>query len=90
MTMTTEEILLELEKAISKADSPDDAITTPELAELLSVGDAAVRRRLKRLSKSGRVVPVRVHRTDLAGCPRLVWAYKILPNPEKDPESGKK
>ena len=84
MTMTAEEMLLELEKALTQADTPDDAATTGELAELLGVGDAAIRKRLKKLSKTGRVVPVRVYRESLTGTSRLVWAYRILPEPGDD------
>jgi predicted ArsR family transcriptional regulator len=51
--MTAEEMLLELEKALTQADTPDDAVTTGELADLLGVGDAAIRKRLKKLSKTG-------------------------------------
>ncbi len=90
MGMTTEEMLLELEKVLTKADTPDDAVTTGELADLLGVGDAAVRKRLKKLSKTGRVVPVRVHRKSLTGTSRLVWAYQILPDPPKNDESPEK
>tara|TARA_R100001530_G_scaffold21080_2_gene17470 strand:- start:128 stop:400 length:273 start_codon:yes stop_codon:yes gene_type:complete len=90
MGMTTEEMLLELEKVLTGADAPDDAVTTGELADLLGVGDAAVRKRLKKLSKTGRVVPVRVHRESLTGTSRLVWAYRILPEPTENDESPEK
>ena len=88
--MTAEEMLLELEKVLTKAATPADAVTTGELAELLQVGDAAVRKRLKKLSKTGRVVPVRVHRKSLTGTSRLVWAYRILPEPTGNDESPEK
>ena len=53
MKMSESELLAELQAAIDNVETPDDAFTTNELADLLEVGEAAVRKRLKRISKTG-------------------------------------
>jgi len=55
------------------------------LSELLGVGDAAIRKRLKQFSKTGRLLPVRIMRKSLTGNLRKVWGYRILPE-KKDGE----
>ena len=50
MKMSEAELLAELQTAMDNVESPDDAFTTGELADLLEVGEAAVRKRLKRIS----------------------------------------
>jgi biotin operon repressor len=79
MKMSEAELLAELQTAMDNVESPDDAFTTGELADLLEVGEAAVRKRLKRISKTGRLVPVRIMRESLTGNLRKVWGYRILP-----------
>ena len=79
MKMSESELLAELQAAIDNVETPDDAFTTNELADLLEVGEAAVRKRLKRISKTGRLVPVRIMRESLTGNLRKVWGYRILP-----------
>ena len=77
--MTEADLIAELQAAIENVESPDDAFTTGELAELLGVGDAAIRKRLKKLNKTGRLMPVRIMRNSLTGTLRRVWGYRILP-----------
>ena len=77
--MTEADLIAELQAAIENVGSPDDAFTTGELAELLGVGDAAIRKRLKKLNKTGRLMPVRIMRNSLTGTLRRVWGYRILP-----------
>ena len=77
--MTEADLIAELQAAIENVGSPDDAFTTGELAELLGVGDAAIRKRLKQFSKTGRLLPVRIMRKSLTGDLRKVWGYRILP-----------
>jgi len=79
MKMTEADLIAELQAAIENVEAPDDAFTTGELADLLGVGEAAVRKRLKRISKTGRLVPVRIMRESLTGNLRKVWGYRILP-----------
>ena len=79
MKMTEADLIAELQAAIENVESPDDAFTTGELAELLGVGDAAIRKRLKKLNKTGRLIPVRIMRNSLTGTLRRVWGYRILP-----------
>jgi predicted ArsR family transcriptional regulator len=79
MKMTEADLIAELQAAIENVESPDDAFTTGELAELLGVGDAAIRKRLKKLNKTGRLMPVRIMRNSLTGTLRRVWGYRILP-----------
>jgi|MGYP003145626491 hypothetical protein len=79
MKMTEADLIAELQAAIENVGSPDDAFTTGELAELLGVGDAAIRKRLKQFSKTGRLLPVRIMRKSLTGDLRKVWGYRILP-----------
>ena len=79
MKMTEADLIAELQTAIDNTESPDDAFTTGELSELLGVGDAAIRKRLKQFSKTGRLLPVRIMRTSLTGKLRKVWGYRILP-----------
>jgi|TARA_R110000824_G_scaffold172204_3_gene349976 predicted transcriptional regulator of viral defense system len=85
MKMSESELLAELQAAIDNVETPDDAFTTNELADLLEVGEAAVRKRLKRISKTGRLIPVRIMRKSLTGNLRKVWGYRILPE-KKDGE----
>ena len=82
--MTQEEIVAELQKAIDSADSPDDAFTTGELSEVLDIGEAAVRRRLRKLTDTGRIQPVRILRKSLTGTMRKVWGYRFIS--EQEPE----
>jgi DNA-binding Lrp family transcriptional regulator len=84
MMMTQDEILEELQKALDSADSPDDAFTTGELAEMLNLGDAAVRNRLRKLTASGRIQPIRIKRMSLTGTMRKVWGYRFIS--EQEPE----
>jgi hypothetical protein len=79
MKMTEADLIAELQTAIDNTESPDDAFTTGELSELLGVGDAAIRKRLKQFSKTGRLLPVRIMRKSLTGNLRKVWGYRILP-----------
>ena len=79
MKMTEADLIAELQAVIENVEAPDDAFTTGELADLLGVGEAAVRKRLKRISKTGRLVPVRIMRESLTGNLRKVWGYRILP-----------
>ena len=79
MKMTEADLIAELQAAIENVEAPDDAFTTGELADLLGVGEAAVRKRLKRISKTGRLVPVQIMRESLTGNLRKVWGYRILP-----------
>ena len=79
MKMTEADLIAELQAAIENVEAPDDAFTTGELADLLGVGEAAVRKRLKRISKTGRLVPVRIMRESLTGNLCKVWGYRILP-----------
>ena len=85
MKMSESELLAELQAAIDNVETPEDAFTTNELADLLEVGEAAVRKRLKRISKTGRLIPVRIMRKSLTGNLRKVWGYRILPE-KKDGE----
>jgi len=85
MRMTEAEIIEELQAAIDNVDSPDDAFTTGEVADLLGIGDAAVRKRLKQFAKTGRLSPVRIMRRSLTGNLRKVWGYRILP---EKPDGG--
>ena len=82
MKMPEADLIAELQAAIENVGSPDDAFTTGELAELLGVGDAAIRKRLKQFSKTGRLLPVRIMRKSLTGDLRKVWGYRILPEQE--------
>ena len=84
MMMTQEEIFEELQKALDSADSPDDAFTTGELSEVLGIGEAAVRRRLRKLTASGRIQPIRIKRMSLTGTMRKVWGYRFIS--EQEPE----
>lgn len=77
--MTEADLIAELQAAIENVEAPDDAFTTGELADLLGVGDAAIRKRLKKLNKTGRLLPVRIMRKSLTGNFRKVWGYRILP-----------
>ena len=79
MKMSESELIAELQTAIDNVELPDDAFTTGELADLLGVGDAAIRKRLKQFSKTGRLLPVRIMRKSLTGNLRKVWGYRILP-----------
>ena len=79
MKMTEADLIAELQAAIENVGSPDDAFTTGELAELLGVGDAAIRKWLKQFSKTGRLLPVRIMRKSLTGDLRKLWGYRILP-----------
>tara|TARA_R100001530_G_scaffold60685_1_gene43819 strand:+ start:249 stop:509 length:261 start_codon:yes stop_codon:yes gene_type:complete len=79
MKMTEADLIAELQAAIENVEAPDDAFTTGELADLLGVGDAAIRKRLKKLNKTGRLLPVRIMRKSLTGNFRKVWGYRILP-----------
>ena len=85
MKMSESELLAELQAAIDNVETPDDAFTTNELADLLEVGEAAVRKRLKRISKTRRLMPGRIMRKSLTGNLRKVWGYRILPE-KKDGE----
>ena len=85
MKMTEADLIAELQTAIDNTASPADAFTTGELSELLGVGDAAIRKRLKQFSKTGRLLPVRIMRKSLTGNLRKVWGYRILPE-KKDGE----
>ena len=79
MKMSESELIAELQTAIDNVEFPDDAFTTVELSELLGVGEAAVRKRLKQFAKTGRLVPVQIMRKSLTGNLRKVWGYRILP-----------
>ena len=79
MKMTEADLIAELQAAIENVESPDDAFTTGELADLLGVGNAAIRKRLKKLKKTGRLLPVQIMRKSLTGDLRKVWGYRILP-----------
>ena len=79
MKMSESELLAELQAAVDNVESPDDAFTTGELADLLGVGEAAVRKRLKQFAKTGRLMPLRIMRESLTGNLRKVWGYRILP-----------
>lgn len=79
MKMTEAALIAELQAAIENVESPDDAFTTGELADLLGVGNAAIRKRLKKLKKTGRLLPVQIMRKSLTGDLRKVWGYRILP-----------
>ena len=81
--LTEADLLAELQSAIDGAETSDDAFTTHELADLLGIGDAAVRLRLRRLAKTGRLVPVKIMRKSLTGNLRRVWGYRILSKPEE-------
>ena len=82
MKMTEADLIAELQAAIENVESPDDAFTTTELADLLGVGNAAIRKRLKKLKKTGRLLPVQIMRKSLTGELRKVWGYRILPEQE--------
>lgn len=78
MKMTEADLIAELQAAMESVESQDDAFTTGELADLLGVGDAAIRKRLKQFNKTGRLMPVRIMRKSLTGNLRKVWGYRIL------------
>ena len=76
--MTPDQIIAEL-KAARVSEGPKDAYTTGEIADMMGLGLAAVRRRLKVLQKADRLMAVRVERPNLAGQMQPTWAYRILP-----------
>jgi len=88
MRMTEAEIIEELQEALADGGATD-AFTTPELAQMLNIGHAAVRRRLKVLQSAGRLEPVRVMRMSLTGTMRRCWGYRIIHASGSDTEDPK-
>lgn len=82
-TITTAEILTELEKAAKLVHSDDDAFTLNELVEATGWGPVQARRRLVAAKKAGRLSVVRVMRENLAGYLQPAPAYRIAPTPKK-------
>jgi DNA-binding Lrp family transcriptional regulator len=79
MPLSTNEIIAELELARGKAEDPDGFHTTPEYAEMLGLGDGAVRKRLKKLERDGRLERGRKLVECLSGHRQTVTAYRIVP-----------
>lgn len=78
-TLTTAEILAELEAAAKHVETPDDAFTIDELHDTTGWGRVQIRNRLKLAKKAGRLAVVRVQRENLMGNLQPVPAYRILP-----------
>ena len=84
MHLTQEEIIAELETAMSSAENPSDAYTTLDLVDLLGLSPNAVRSRLAVLSDAGRLEVVRITKVNIAGVPQPRMAYRILPASEEE------
>lgn len=78
-TLTTAEILAELEAAAKHVETPDDAFTIEELRDATGWGGVQIRNRLKLAKKAGRLAVVKVKRENLMGNMQPVPAYRILP-----------
>lgn len=77
--ITMAEVLQELEAAVKRTNSPDDAPTILELQEATGWGSIRVRKSLTVAKKAGRLQAVRVMRENLAGFQQPSYGYRILP-----------
>ena len=77
--MDVSQIIQELERAIKSENAPEGFYTTEELADMLGVGVAAVRRRLKVLHTAGQVESMRKPVQGMDGVTRPVQSYRIRP-----------
>ena len=76
--LSANEIVEELQSAMSAQENPEGFFTTDEYSIMLGVGPAAVRRRLLLLQREGRIEQSHKTITNLAGRPQKVTAYRIL------------
>jgi predicted ArsR family transcriptional regulator len=73
----TESQLLEALREAMGAQPDQSSVTTTELMERFGLSEGTVRRRLKPLIRSGKLVATRKVVTDMAGRPQPVPAYKL-------------
>jgi len=78
--MTEEELIQELETIMhSEAANPDGYYTTEELAEMIGLTPASVRKRLKIAFKAGRVDVKKMMRPNMRGYLAPHTGYRIRP-----------
>jgi len=76
MEISIDEWRKELERLAGEARNVE-GFTTPELAEMWNVGEAAVRRRLRLAKRYGLLIPVTVMRENIAGFMQGVRGYRF-------------
>ena len=77
MALTATQIVDELTAA--QESIGEDLITTEQMADVLGLGLAATRRRMKILHRAGRLVPGKKTITNMAGQRHVVPAYRLVP-----------
>jgi predicted transcriptional regulator len=82
ITITAAELMEALAYA-GKADSPDGALTTREMAEETGLGLNTIRNALRAYEKAGRLITHRVLRPRLGGGHAWTVAFTILPAKKK-------
>ena len=75
--MTETELLDEVQRAITFAETEDGAMSVNQLAEALAISPNAVRTRLRKLIEEDSVETVRVRRRKLNGVVSHIIAYDI-------------
>ena len=73
--VTENELLAAL--ADARPDAPPDAMTSGEIAKHLGLQRTAVKQRLQRLHREGRLVIWKTRRVDMSGREQVVPAYTI-------------
>jgi hypothetical protein len=76
-SITEAELLAELQ-AVFADTGPDDAYTTPEIADLLGCTIEMARKRVRTLLANGRMEACRVTRTRMDGISTTVSAYRMV------------
>lgn len=79
MTITTAEILAELEAASQRADAPDGYITIREMKDQTNLAEARIRQALMSAKHDGRLDMRKVMKETLSGTMQPVPVYRIRP-----------
>ena len=78
-TITTAEILAELEAATQRMDAPDGFCSIAEMVAQTGLADARIRKALIAAKMAGRLEVARVPRETLAGAMHPTPVYRIVP-----------
>ncbi len=78
-TITTAEILAELEAATKAIDAPDGFCSIAEMVAQTGLADARIRKALIAAKQEGRLQMTRVLRETLAGAMHPIPVYRIVP-----------
>lgn len=82
-TITTAEILAELEAATKAIDAPDGFCSIAEMVAQTGLPDSKVRKALIAAKQEGRLQMTRVPRETLAGSMHPIPVYRIVPAKRK-------